>query len=134
MVIAGAVFAFITAIGIVPRLAQKTGTQIHCRVYESSIAIGGIFGTALGFLNFNLPAGFAGLGSVLLVVISLFIGIFIGSLAMSLAEVLDVMPVLTRRGNITRGVFFFVLAIAFGKLAGSLLYFMVSGFYDGGAV
>lgn len=129
MVVSGAVFAFITVIGIVPRFAQKTRTQAYHRFYESAIAIGGIFGTVAGFLHFRLP-----LGSVVLALISLCAGIFFGSLAMSLAEVLDVMPIMARRGRIQRGLFWFVLATAIGKSVGSLLYFLVPGFYDMGGM
>jgi stage V sporulation protein AB len=127
IVVAGAVFAFITVIGIVPRLAQKTGTQMHCRVYESSIAIGGIFGTIAGLVQVRLPGG-----GVVAVLLSLCIGIFYGCLAMSLAEILDVIPILTRRGKVRKGIFFFVMAIAAGKLVGSLMYFLIPGFYDAG--
>ena len=128
MVIAGAVFAFITVVGLVSRLAQKTSTQRYCRVYETAIVVGGIFGTVAGFFRFSLPVG-----SAIVVMVSLCIGIFFGCLAMSLAEVLNVMPILTRRGRVKEGIFFFVLAIALGKLIGSLLYFLVPGFFDMGS-
>ncbi|MCL1863035.1 MAG: stage V sporulation protein AB [Defluviitaleaceae bacterium] len=125
MVISGAVFAFITVVGVVPRFAQKTQTQAYVRSYETAITLGGIFGTVAGFARLSIP-----LGGVVLAFLSLCIGIFYGSLAMSLAEVLDVIPIMTRRGRVFRGIFFFVIAIALGKLVGSLLYFLVSGFYD----
>lgn len=129
VVVSGAVFAFITVIGMVPRLAQKTRTQAHCRLYESAIALGGIAGTLAGFWRVNAP-----LGGAVLAVVALCVGIFYGALAMSLAEVLNVIPILTRRGRIGRGIFFFVLAIALGKLIGSLLYFLAAGFYDAGSM
>ena len=125
VVVAGAVFAFITVVGVVPRLAQKTKTQNFCRFYESAIALGGIFGTIAGLMQMRLPFGAVGA-----IVFSLLLGIFYGCLAMSLAEVLNVIPILTRRGNVRRGVYIFVLAIALGKMVGSLLYFFVPGFYD----
>jgi len=125
MVVASAVFAFITAIGIVPRLAQKTRTPMYCRVYESAISLGGILGSFASFSQIRLPGG-----EIIAVIFSLAVGIFYGVLAMSLAEVLDVIPILTRRGRFKKGLFFFVLAIALGKLIGSLMYFLVSGFYD----
>ena len=125
MFVSGAVFAFITVIGIVPRFAQKTQTEAYCRIYESAIALGGIFGTAAGFWQIRLP-----FGSIVAVILSLCIGIFYGSLAMSLAEVLDVIPIMARRGRVQRGLFFIVLAIALGKLVGALIYFLVPGFYN----
>ena len=126
VVISGAVFAFITIIGVVPRLAQKTGTQHHIKIYESAIVVGGIFGALAGLFNFQLPIGFFA------PVLGLAVGIFYGVLAMSLAEVLNVIPILTRRGRVQRGMFYFVLAIAIGKLCGSLVYVLVPGFYSPG--
>jgi len=129
MFVSGAVFAFITVIGIVPRFAQKTRTQKHCRFYETAIALGGIFGTVAIFWQLKIP-----LGAVILGALSLCVGIFYGALAMSLAEVLDVFPIMARRGRIQRGIFFLILAIALGKLAGALLYFLIPGFYDAGSM
>ena len=134
-VVSGAVFAFITAVGMVPRFAQKTGTRSYCRVYETAITFGGVLGTVVGFVPFKLPQGGAfitALAGVFTAAFALCVGIFFGALAMSLAEVLDVMPILSRRGRTQRGIFFFVLAIALGKMIGALLYFLVTGFHDAG--
>ncbi|MCL1844641.1 MAG: stage V sporulation protein AB [Defluviitaleaceae bacterium] len=126
-VVSGAVFAFISVIGVVPRFAQKTRTQAYVKTYETALTLGGIFGTIIGFTGLRLP-----IGAVATALASICIGIFYGSLAMSLAETLDVIPILTRRGRVSRGIFFFVLAIAFGKMVGALLYFLVPGFYSSG--
>ena len=128
-VISGAVFAFISVIGVVPHLAQKTRTTGYAKFYETALTLGGIFGTIAGFASIRLPAS-----GIIAVALSLCIGIFFGALAMSLAEVLDAFPILMRRARISRGIFFFVIAIALGKLAGSLLYFLVPGFFDAGSM
>jgi len=125
LIIAGAVYAFLTIVGVVPRLAQKTRTTGHIKVYESALLAGGVFGTLAGIFQFYLPTGDIGA-----VAISLAGGIFIGCLAMSLAEVLNVIPIFSRRARLQRGMFFLVLAIAIGKLAGALLYFLIPGFFD----
>ncbi len=124
VVIAGGVFAFIATIGVVPRLAGRTKTQKYIRWYETCIIIGGIFGTSTMFIDYYLP-----LGTFFVIVFSLCIGIFIGCFAVSLAEVLDVIPILGRRGNVSKGLSFFMLAIAFGKLTGSIIYYVLPGFY-----
>jgi len=127
VVVAGAVFAFITIIGLVPRLAQKTRTQGHIKIYETAIIAGGIFGTMAGIFNMHIP-----IGSILAALIGLCVGVFYGVLAMSLAETLDVIPILTRRIRIQQGMFFFIMAIAFGKMTGALLYALIPGFYNPG--
>ena len=124
VVIAGGVYAFIAIIGIVPRLAQKTGTQRYARWYEEVIMAGGLIGAIKECVDISMNVG-----SVVTAVLAFCGGVFFGCLAMSLAEVLDVMPVLSRRIRVQKGMFFFVLAIALGKLAGSVLYFAVPGFY-----
>ena len=47
--ISGAVFALIAAIGVVPHMAKRTGTQRHVRIFEESIIWGGIFGAVTWF-------------------------------------------------------------------------------------
>jgi stage V sporulation protein AB len=124
LVISGAVFAFIAVIGVVPRLAQKTKTRKFVKLYEEALIVGGILGTAADFFDFHLM-----LGAPFVILYSLSTGIFFGCIAVSLAEVLNVFPVLTRRAGLRQGLFFFIIALAFGKLAGSLLYFFVPGYY-----
>ena len=124
IVVSGAAFAFITVVGIVPRMAEKTATAGSVKLYEESIMFGGIAGTLMMFFEFHLP-----IGRFATAVLSFCGGVFFGALAMSLAEVLDVIPILTRRGRVERGVYYFVLAIAIGKLIGSLMYYMIPGFF-----
>jgi stage V sporulation protein AB len=123
-VIAGAVFAFIAIIGVVPRLAQKTRTEKYIRIYENAIITGGIVGTSSLMINYRIP-----LYAPVVVILCFLIGVFYGCLAVSLAEVLDVIPILTRRGGLKKGIKYFILAIAVGKLIGAILYYCVPGFY-----
>ncbi|HIT73902.1 MAG TPA: stage V sporulation protein AB [Candidatus Fimicola cottocaccae] len=113
VVISGGVFAFIAMIGIVPRMAQKTKTVSRIPLYEDIIVIGGILGTVLTFININI-----GNFEILLPIFSFLTGIFVGILAIALAEVLNVMPVFRRRLRILKGIWAFILAMALGKMAG----------------
>lgn len=124
MVVSAGVFAFIAAIGIVPRMAWRTQTQKYIHVYEDTILLGGLFGTLTMFVDFTLPNP-----PLLIGLLFLANGIFVGILAVSLAEVLNVMPILVRRGRMTKGLSWLLLAFALGKTFGSLLYFLVEGFY-----
>jgi len=122
-VISGAVIAFISAIGIVPRLAQKTGTQAHIKTFETAITLGGISGAAITLFDFSANAPHI-VGSLVLMLFGLAVGVFYGCLAMSLAEVLDVIPILSRRFRIKYGLRIIVISIALGKMAGALAYFL----------
>jgi len=125
LIVSSAVFAFITAIGVVPRLAQKTKTQGYAKLYENAIGIGGLFGAIAGVIDLQIP-----LAASIVAIIAISVGVFYGVLAMSLAEVLNVIPIMTRRIHLQKGMFFFVLAIALGKLCGAILYALVPGFYS----
>lgn len=124
-VISGAVFAFIAIIGVVPRLADKTKTNRYIILYENAIIMGGIFGAFTILFNYYLP-----IGVISVIIFGLFIGIFYGCLAVSLAEVLNVIPILTRRTMLNKGIKYFVVALALGKALGAILYYMIDGFYS----
>jgi len=126
-VVSGAVFAFIAAIGVVPRMAKRTATPECIVIYEEAIIWGGILGATALIFNYSLPAW-----PLVIMTLSLLAGVFFGVLAMSLAETLDVLPILASRIAVKEGMFWFVLAIALGKAVGSLLYFVVSGFHNPG--
>jgi len=127
VVVSGGVFAFIAIIGVVPRLAQKTKTHKYIRIYEDSITIGGILGTFLMLTTPNLSY-ISIFGKIILIIFGFMGGIFVGCIAVSLAEVLDVIPILSRRLNIRIGMKYFMLALAVGKMVGALIYFLVPGF------
>lgn len=124
-VTASGVFAFITAIGIVQRFAQKTRTARYVKLYEEAIIVGGIFGSLTLWLNMRIL-----LPSFIVAALSLSIGIYMGVLAISLAETINVFPILSRRINLTTGFKYFILSYALGKVVGALMYFIVDGFFD----
>lgn len=123
LVISAGVFAFIGAIGIVPRLAHRSGTTKYVKVYEEAIIFGGIFGGATIIHDYAIP-----IGSWVLAIIGLLYGAFLGSVTVCLAEVLNVMPVMTRRVKLRKGLRAFIISFAMGKLAGALIFFLVPAF------
>ena len=112
------VFALITVIGILPRWAGHTRTARHVSLYEWSVILGGTAGNLIYLLQPSLPGK-----DILEAGAGLFMGIFVGGLIMSLAEVLDVFPILLRRGRIQSGIPWMVLSIGIGKMLGAYLYF-----------
>lgn len=124
LVVSGAVFAFIAIIGIVPRLAGKTKTTKYIIFYENAIIFGGIFGVFTILFNYYIPVS-----HIFAAIYALLIGIFYGCLAVSLAEVLDVIPILTRRTMLSKGIKYFIVVLALGKALGSIIYYFVDGFY-----
>lgn len=125
-VIAAGVFAFLAIIGVFPRLIGKTGTKRHVMLYETIIIIGGSFGNVWDIYEFPLHFGAAVpfLGSAVMGIFGICVGIFVGCLVMSLAETLKALPVIARRIQLSVGLQYVILSIAIGKLMGSLTYFI----------
>jgi stage V sporulation protein AB len=117
-IIAAGVFSFITTIGIITRIAGKTGTGEHIRLYEDCIVIGAAIGNWVNIVEPNLRLGKIGAG-----IFGGFSGIFVGCLIMSLAETIDTIPVIARNVKMKRGIQYVILAMAVGKTVGAFLCF-----------
>ena len=115
-IIAGGVFAFISALGMIPRMANKSKTRQYISLYEDCITIGGAFGTLYMVFPFSIPVG-----AFITGIIGLLAGIFIGVTAVCLAEITDVIPIMSDRANIQQGIAFLLLAVAIGKTLGSMI-------------
>lgn len=116
--IAGALFALIVKLGVLPRLASWTKTPNDMKIYENCILIGGTLGNIITVFSFSMPVGVIGL-----VIQGLFYGIYIGCLYMALAESLHVVPVLMRRMGIKKGAGSITFSMAIGKAVGAFVFF-----------
>ena len=112
--------AFLTVLGIIPRLVQLSKSDTATQLYELAVVIGVLSGTFLSFddLTISLP-------KIVLAVWGAFHGIFIGMLAAALTEVLNVFPILTRRIGLEQSLLWFLMAIVLGKIAGSLFQWII---------
>lgn len=131
MVSAG-VFTVLFVVGLIPRFAGRTDTARCELFYEECLVFGAIIADilsvypvegSLGELTAQLSHANV-LLTTILVVIGAFAGIFVGCLSIALSEVLDGIPIFARRVKLKMGVSIAVLAIALGKTAGALIYFM----------
>lgn len=120
--IAAGVYAFLVIIGVFVRLMGKTGTRKHVLLYETIIIIGGTLGNILDLYEFPIIMG-RWMGTLFLTACGLSVGIFVGCLAMSLAETLKALPTISRRIHLAVGLQYLIFSIAAGKFAGSMLYF-----------
>lgn len=119
--VAAGVFAFITMLGIVPRMAARTQTEKHIICYERMIILGGTLGNI--WLLFMVPVHGTG---ILMALFGLAAGIYVGSLAMALAEMLRLLPIFVNRLQIVEGFPIIIVALAFGKCVGTLFQFIWS--------
>lgn len=134
---AAGVFTVLVAVGLVPRFAGKTHTADKAFLYEEMVVAGTIVG---GFFSIFERYGLIGtflrerfplysnaweiLGSGVLVLFGGFSGMFIGCLALAIAEILDSIPIFARRFSFRHGIGLAILAMAAGKVTGALFYFI----------
>ena len=133
---AAGVFTVLVAVGLVPRFAGKTHTARKVFLYEEMVIFGTIAGCFItifpeycqiaAFLQESFP-GVAelwnGVGMGFQAIFGLFSGMFIGCLALAIAEMLDSIPIFARRISFRHGMGLAILSMALGKVCGALLFF-----------
>ena len=108
--VAGGVFAYISILGILPRLAGRMGLAKYLYSLENMIAYGGIAGTIVSVFQLPLPIGYIG-GMV----IGFFSGIFTGALIMC------------HRLKLVHGLPILIFSLALGKALGSFYQLIFTG-------
>lgn len=133
---AAGVFTVLSAVSLVPRFIGKTHSAKSICLYENMI----IFGTTIGgmysvFADILDIDGFAVntlgipeeiwkyIAFVFLATVGLFCGIMVGCLALAIAEMLDSIPIFTRRVSFRHGLGIVILCMAAAKLLGAFFYF-----------
>lgn len=130
----GGVFTVFVTVGLVPRFADKTHTATKIVLYENCIVAGAVLGCIFSVYGdfFTEKFGKAALstipdwglwGNLILAVFGIFAGMFVGCFAIAIAEMLNTIPIFTRRISLGKGVGIVMLCLALGKTVGSLIYF-----------
>lgn len=118
--VGGGVIALFVVLDMVPRLAQLTYSYDKVHWYEGAMVGGSLLGTVSDFWNWKITSG-----PLVELSVGLFDGIFVGMLAGALTEVLNVLPILAKRLNMTHYLFGLLMAMVSGKVAGSLFDWFV---------
>lgn len=127
--VAAGTFAFLFIIRIIPRMIQKARLEHKIIFIENTVIRGVMFGAIFTLFSWKKKWLFELLGKTLLTIFGMSAGIFVGCLAVALAEILDTFPIFFRRLNLKdefAEVLLFVMAI--GKMLGSLFFFFAG--YD----
>ncbi|WML45177.1 stage V sporulation protein AB [Neobacillus sp. PS3-40] len=107
--------AFLSVLGIIPRLTQLSKTMKMIHWYEWAVVIGAVTGILA-----SLRDPVLGISAYFLIPLGINDGIFVGMLAAALTEVLNVLPILTKRIGMEGKLIAFLMAIVFGKIFGSI--------------
>lgn len=121
--VASGLCAVLTSVNVIVRISHKTKTQDRIRLYENCILLSAVFFTFVYLLEPDLQLH-AILAEIVYAVLGLFFGIFVGCLAVSLAEALDASTISFRRIKLTKNTKYILWALALGKFAGNLIYFL----------
>lgn len=92
LAVAEGMFALLIALGVISRFAGKTHTAAYVIHYENAAALGGILGNLFSVYQFRLPIGLPGV-----IAFGLFSGVFTGTWAMALTEIVDAVPVFQQK-------------------------------------
>lgn len=139
------VFSVLIAVSLLPRLAGKTGTAKYILCYENLI----IFGILVGIILSVFPQSCTTLWNkfrllitattknttvlftlwyilqkVFLILYGLFTGIFVGTLAIAIAELLDAIPIFTKRASLKKYLNLSIFFMALGKFAGAIFAYL----------
>lgn len=141
------VFTVLASVGLIPRFAGKMHVANKVFALEEAVIFGtltggffsvfgeygkiGAFVLSREIFGVHTVALWQGIGHALLLAGGLFAGMFVGCLAFAIAEMLDSIPIFTRRISFRHGLGIVVTAAAIGKAVGSILYFM-KGIYLSG--
>lgn len=140
LIVSAGVFTVLISVGLIPRFAGKMHVARKIFVLEEMVVFGTLAG---GFFSIFSDWGMIGewvrhqqlfgpgatdgtwdlIATIFLILFGLFAGIFVGCLALAIAEMLNTIPVFARRIGFRHGLGIAILAVALGKLLGSLLYF-----------
>jgi len=143
---ASGVLTVLTAVGLVPRYVGRVHEAKHILLFENMIILGTMGGT---FVTLFSPLASGSdmkllsmmsqigeklkifeavnlIGSGLESLYGFFSGIFVGTLALAIAEMLDSFPIYFRRARLGGGLRIILLAVALGKMTGAFLYFYLT--------
>ena len=117
IMVGGGVIALLILVGIIPRMAQITNTKSFVNFYEKILVVGTLLGSLISIQNIGISIGKIGV-----IVLGFSYGIFIGFLSSGLAEILDYIPIVSRRLKIpTLYLKYIIISLLIGKVIGAMI-------------
>lgn len=124
MLVGAAVMVINAGLGILPRLSALAGRRVSINAWAAVFAAGVLWGCIITLFDVRIPLPLVGR-----ILAFLFYGGFVGVLILALAETLDFFPACLRGSLPKQLVLLALLAVAAGKVAGSLYFFAESKFW-----
>lgn len=133
LVVSAAVFAVLAAVGMIPRFVWKFHIARKLTLFEEMIIWGCMTGAIVSiypdrarvFCMQIIPDEWHMMKLLLLILYGFFAGIFVGCVAVTIAELLGSIPIFLRRVKMNKGLQWTMFSLALGKMVGSFLYFLI---------
>lgn len=121
LAVGSALVALLIVLDLIPRLAQVANAYRMSIWFETAVISGSLYWTFADFMNWklSLPSGF------FLSTTGLIDGMFVGMLAAALTEVMNVLPIMAKRMNLSDYMVGLVMAMVLGKTLGSLFDWLI---------
>ena len=120
----GIAFGGAVAAGTFAFVIGKCNRAANTLCFEQAIILGGILGNIVSvFLQMHIPLGQVS-GHIFLGLYGLSAGMFVGCIAVALAEILNTFPILFRRAKLKVGLQWVMWTVVVGKTCGALYYFV----------
>ena len=117
IMVGAGVIALLILVGIIPRMAQISNTKGFISFYEKILIIGTLLGSFISIQNISISIGRIGV-----LILGLSYGIYIGFLSSGLAEILDYIPIVSRRLKIpTLYLKYIIISLLIGKVIGAMI-------------
>ena len=121
IMVGAGVISLLILVGIIPRMAQLSNTRSFINFYEKILVIGTFLGALISIQNISISIGKIGV-----IVFGLSYGIFVGFLSSGLAEILDYIPIASRRLKIpTLYLKYIIISLLIGKVIGSFIGWII---------
>ena len=126
--VSAGVFAFVLVIGVVPRILRCSRIE-NIILIENVMICGVVAGNISSVLDTAYNLGFANMpkvpvSNIIIAIYGLCVGIFVGCIAVALAEILHTFPIIYKRMKLRAGLGIIVISMAIGKALGALYYFL----------
>ena len=119
-VVAGGAFAAVMAlIKVIPRLVSLTESHEQLHLYESLFIGGAFIFTIAYFLNIYIVTNI-----ILVGILGLIFGTYLGIFNAALAETLNVLPIISKKLKLKKNLKIIFYSLVIGKVLGSIYYFL----------
>ncbi|MFZ7120593.1 MAG: stage V sporulation protein AB [Eubacteriaceae bacterium] len=114
------VISFLVILRVIPRIIEIFKESYHIYFIEIALALGSVVSSVIYLNGFSIKTNF-----IVIIFLGLLIGVFIGMLAGALNEILNVVPIVTKRLAIEKYDKYILISLSLGKTVGSLVYWLI---------